>query len=138
MFDLRPSQKVKLSAGRTLRFSSSTRQETGATIDGPALRRVERNCSLLTTLRALHGDLNALTDSRCLRRGNCCQPFVFRLLTRLAALGFVLQTLVVEKGLFSRCPDEILVTVYAPDRAIGIFWGFALGGHFQFMDFFPV
>jgi hypothetical protein len=60
------------------------------------------------------------------------------LLAGLAAFGFVLQTFVMEKCLFPRSPDEILVAVYAPDGAIGIFWRFALGGHFQFMDFFPV
>jgi hypothetical protein len=61
-----------------------------------------------------------------LRRGDRSQPFVLRLLARLAALRFILQSLVVKEGLLAGCPDEILVTVYAFDGAIWMLGRFGL------------
>jgi hypothetical protein len=40
-----------------------------------------------------------------------------------------------EKGLFSRRPDEVLVAVYALDAAIRMF---GICGSPQLMDFFPL
>jgi hypothetical protein len=63
-----------------------------------------------------------------LRCRDSSQPFILRLLARFAALGFVLQSLVVEECLLAGCPDEILVTVYAFDGAIWMLWMFGLKG----------
>jgi hypothetical protein len=81
-------------------------------------------------LGALHGNLDALPNSGSLRRCDSSQPFVLRLLTRLAAFGFVLQSLVMEKCLFAGRPDEILVTIYASDGAIWMLWVFGFEGGF--------
>jgi hypothetical protein len=43
------------------------------------------------------------------------------LLARLATLWLVLQSFVMEKGLLTRRPDEILVAIYAFDAAIRMF-----------------
>jgi hypothetical protein len=56
------------------------------------------------------------------------------LLAGLAALGFVLQTLVMKERLFSGCPNEILVTIYALDAAI---WMFGIPRRINFVEFFP-
>jgi hypothetical protein len=121
-------------ARRTIRSSSATLEKAGAAVNGTPLRRIKRNRGLLTTLRTLHRDLNALPDTGCLGRGDGGQSFVLRLLTGLATLWLVLQTLIMEKGLLTRCPDEILVAVYAFDAAI---WMFGIGGCFHLADFFP-
>jgi hypothetical protein len=53
------------------------------------------------------------------------------LLARLATLWFILQSFVMEKGLFPRRPDEALIAIYALDAAIRMFCGCI-----QQMDFF--
>jgi hypothetical protein len=73
---------------------------------------------LLPALRALYGDFDSLADTRRLRGGNCCEPFILGLLAGLAALGLVLQTLVVKEDLLAGCPDEIITAVDAFDRAV--------------------
>jgi hypothetical protein len=73
---------------------------------------------LLAALRALDGDFDALADAGSLRGGDGCEPFVLRLLARLATLRFVLQTLVVKENLLSRSPDKILAAIYALDITV--------------------
>jgi len=72
-----------------------------------------------------------------LRSGDGSQSFILCLLARLATLWFVLQPLVMEKRLFPGSPDEILITVYAFDRAIRMLWIIVLGACFQVTSFFP-
>ena len=72
----------------------------------------------MSALRALHGNFDALPHSRRLRRRDGSQAFILRLLTGLASFWLVLQTLVVKKGLLSRRPDEILITVYTLDCSV--------------------
>jgi hypothetical protein len=99
-------------------FFRAPGEKTGATIDWTTLRRVEGNCGLLAALRALNRDFYALAHARSLRRRNRRESLILGLLAWLAALGFVLQTLVVEKDLLAAGPDKILCTVYALDRSI--------------------
>ena len=114
-------EPIELGAGGTIRFGGATCQKTGATVNGPALRRIKGNCRLLATLCALNRNLDALPHAGSLRGGDGSQPFILRLLARLATLRFVLQSLVMEKCLFAGSPDEILVTVYALDAAVWMF-----------------
>ncbi len=71
--------------------------EAGATEDGAALRWVERDGRLLSALRALDGDFDALPRARGLRGGDCRQSLVLGLLAGLAALRLVPQSLVVKE-----------------------------------------
>src|SRR5215210_1488647 len=93
-------------------------EEAGATVDGATLRGVEGDGRLLPALRALNRDLYPLADAGGLCGGDGGQPLVLRLLAGLAALGLVLQPLVVEEELLAARPDEILSAVDAKDRAI--------------------
>lgn len=99
----------------------ATRQKTGTTINGPALRWVKRHCSLLSTLRALNGNFDPLTNSRRLGRSYGGESFVLGLLAGLATFGFVLEALVMEEGLFAPSPDKVLIAVYTLDGAVEIF-----------------
>jgi len=72
-----------------------------------------------------------------MRCGDGSESFILRLLTRLATLWFVLQSLVMKKRLFPGSPDEILITVYAFDSAIRMLWFVVLDSCFQVTDFFP-
>ena len=83
---------------------------------------------MLSTLGALYRDFDALSHSRRLRCCDCREAFVLSLFAGLAPLWFVFQSLVVEENLFTRSPDEVLVTVYAFDKAILIF---TFVSHFQ-------
>jgi len=56
------------------------------------------------------------------------------LLAGLATLWLVLQSLIMEKGLLTRCPDEMLVAVYAFYAAIRMF---GIGGCIYLADFLP-
>jgi len=76
---------------------------------------------LLPALSALNRNLDALTNPRRLRGGNRSQSLVLCLLTRLAPLGLVSQTFVMEKNLFSCCPDKVFTTIHAFDCAILVF-----------------
>jgi len=76
---------------------------------------------LLPALSALNRNLDALTNPRRLRGGNCSQSLVLCLLAGLAALRLVSQTFVMEKNLFSGCPDKVFSTIHAFDRAILMF-----------------
>lgn len=73
---------------------------------------------MLSTLRALHGNLYALTYARGLGGSNRRQSLVLGLLAWLAALWLIPQTLILKKELLAGCPDETLSTVYAVERAI--------------------
>ena len=114
-----------------LRFAGEV---TRAAVDGTSLRGIKRYGSLLSTLRALDRNLDALADSRGLRCGDRSQPFILRLFAGLAAFGLVLQPLVVKKRLLAGCPDEFLVTVYTQDCAIGML---DLGAWCRLKDSFP-
>ena len=93
-------------------------KEARAAVDGAALRRVEGNRRRLAALRALDGDLDALSDARRLRGGDGREAFVLGLLAWLAALRLVLQTFVVEEELFAGSPVELLTAVNTKYRAI--------------------
>jgi hypothetical protein len=55
----------------------------------------------LSALRALNGNLYALSDTGGLSGGDSSQPFVLRLLAGFATLWFVLQSFIMEKGLLA-------------------------------------
>lgn len=76
----------------------------------------------MTALRALDRHLDALPDAGRLRRCDRREPFILRLLARLATLGFVLQPLVMKEGLLAGSPDKMLVTINAENRAIRMFY----------------
>ena len=94
------------------------RQEAGAAVDGAALRRIEGHCGLLPALRALDRDLYALSHAGSLRGGDGREALVLGLLAWLAALGLILQTLVVKEDLLARRPDKIISTVDTLNRAV--------------------
>ena len=73
---------------------------------------------MLTALRALNRHLDALSYAGGLRGGNGRQPFVLRLLAWFATLWLILETLVVEKRLLARSPNEILIAIDTLDAAI--------------------
>ncbi len=73
---------------------------------------------MLAALGAGHGHLYTLLDSGNLSGRYRCQAIVLRLLTGLAALWFVLQTLVVEKNLFAAGPNKRLAAIDASDRSV--------------------
>jgi len=73
---------------------------------------------LLAALGAGHGHLYTLLDSGNLSGRYRRQAIVLGLLAGLAALWFVLQTLVVEKHLFAAGPNKRLAAIDASDRSI--------------------
>jgi len=75
----------------------------------------------LSALRALNGNFYTLADSRGLRCRNCREPFILCLLTWLAALGLISQTLIMKENLFSGCPNKVFSTIYAFYCAILVF-----------------
>jgi hypothetical protein len=83
----------------------------------------------------LNRNLNPLAHSGSLSGSYGCQSLVLRLLARLAALRLVLQSLVMEKGLFARRPNERLITVNTLNAAI---WMLGILRGIQFLDFFPL
>jgi len=72
-------------------------------------------------LGALDRNFDTLSHARRLRCGDRCQALILSLLTRLAALWFILQAFVMEKDLFAGSPDKALTTIDALDGAILIF-----------------
>ena len=60
-------------------------------------------------------------DTGTLRCGNGCEPFVFGLLTFLAAFWRVLKLLVPEKYLFACRPYKMRIAVDAKNGLIGKF-----------------
>ena len=96
----------------------ATCEEAGAAVHGSPLRRVERHGRLLTALRALHRDLNALAYTGSLRGGDGGETFVLGLLAGLTPLGLVLQALVMKKDLLASRPDKIISAVDALDRPV--------------------
>ena len=71
-------------------ISSASGEKAGAAENGASLRRVKGNSRLLSALRALHGDFDALADTRSLRGGNGCESLVLGLLAGLATFRLVL------------------------------------------------
>ena len=104
-----------------LRLCAAACEKAGAAEDGATLRGVKRNGRLLTALRAVDGNFDALADTRSLCGGNGGQTLVLCLLAGLAAFRLVLQTLVVKEDLLAASPDEVFVTVNATDVAVLIF-----------------
>jgi hypothetical protein len=92
--------------------------KAGAAVDGATLRRIKRDGRLLAALSTLDCDFDALAHARSLRGGDGCEPFVLRLLARLATLRLVSQALVVKKELLASRPDEFLPAVNADYGAI--------------------
>ena len=85
-------------------------QEALAAVDRPALSRLERHRGFPAALGAGgHGLRFGRTRSRR------SLPFG---LTGLAALGLVLEILIVEEVLFSRCENEIRVAIHAFEHAV--------------------
>ena len=93
-------------------------EEASSAIDRPPLRWVERNGRLIAALGAGHSHFNPLLDSGNLGRGNRCQSIVLGLLARLAALRFILQTLVVKENLLANSPNELLAAIDAANRSV--------------------
>lgn len=79
---------------------------TRPAVNRPALRWIERHGGGLATLRAVYGDLDALSNSRCLGRSNRGKPFVLCLLTLFTTLWRVQQVLVAKESLFAGGPNE--------------------------------
>jgi hypothetical protein len=73
---------------------------------------------LLAALSAGHVHFDLLLGSGNLGRGYGRQAIVLGLLARLASLGFVLQTLVVEEDLLAHGPHELFTAIDAADRSI--------------------
>jgi hypothetical protein len=85
------------------------RQETLPAINGPALSGLERDRGFPAALgTGGHGLGFGIAARRSLPLG----------LTWLAALGLVLEILVVEEVLFSRCEYEICSAIYALEDAV--------------------
>jgi hypothetical protein len=73
---------------------------------------------LLAALGAGHVHFDFLFGSRKLGRGDRRESIVLGLLARLAPLGLVFQTLVVEENLLAHGPHKLFITIDAPDRSI--------------------
>ena len=107
--------------GRGLVFvavPAAAAEKARAAEDGPTLRGIKGNGRLLSALRAVDGDFDALAHARSLRSGDGGQALVLRLLAGLAAFRFVLQTLVVKEHLLAARPDEIFITVHTTNVAV--------------------
>ena len=66
---------------------------------------------MLVALGAVDGNFDALSHTGGLRGGDGGEAFILGLLARLAALRFVLQSLVMKEDLLPGRPDEILTAV---------------------------
>jgi hypothetical protein len=89
-----------------------------AAVDGATLRRVERDCRLLSAVRALDGDFDALPDAGRLGGGDGSKPVILGLLAGLAPLRLVSQSFIVKEELLAPRPDKLLTTVNAENEAI--------------------
>jgi len=78
------------------------------------LRRAEWNRRFLTARRAVRRGLHPFPpDRRAGRRTGCSLG-----LARLTSLGLVLEILVGEEELFTRCPDELRAAIHARQRLV--------------------
>jgi hypothetical protein len=73
---------------------------------------------LLSALRALNGDFDALSDAGSLCGGDGREALVLGLLAGLTSLRLVLQTLVVKEYLLACGPDKVLPAINTLDIAI--------------------
>lgn len=80
--------------------------------------RIERHCGLLAALCTDYGDLNPLSNSGRMRRGDSGQAFVLRLFARLAALWWILQSFIVKENLLTGGPYEFLAAINTNDLLI--------------------
>ncbi len=64
-------------------------EKAGAAVNGTTLRRIKRNCGLLSALRATNLDFYALADAGSLRRVDGGEALILGLLAGLAALRLV-------------------------------------------------
>ena len=103
---------------RRVRIGATSSQEAGAAVNGPPLRRIKGHRCLLSALRALHRDFDALTDSGRLSRRDRRQSLVLCLLAGLTTLGFVLQSLIVKEDLLAARPDKVVTAIDAFYRSI--------------------
>src|SRR5271157_1980003 len=87
-----------------------------------SLRRPERHRGLFPALRAVCPGLRLrvrMPARRSVRRSSkLCHSLA---LAVLAAFGFVLELLVVEKQLLTRCEHEIRATIYALQNLVLVF-----------------
>ena len=90
-------------------------QEAFPAVYRPALSRLKRHCRLPAALGARRHGLR-FGKARPARRS-----LAFGL-TRFATLGLVLEVLIVEEVLFSRCEYEICSAVYAFEDAVLKIW----------------
>src|SRR5712692_8771137 len=111
---------------------ASTGDEAGTTVDWPPLGRIKRHRRLLAALSAGHVHFDFLLNSCNLRRGDSRQSVVLGLLAGLAALGFILQTLVMKKHLLADGPDELFFAIDASDRSVRKFRCLAVPRHLRF------
>lgn len=98
---------------------SSHSQEAVATIYGPTLSGPEWNGRLDPAQRAFNRYLYALAReglTESLHIG--CNAFILFYLTRLASLGFVLQSFIGKKQLFTRSEDKLLTAIYTSQNLI--------------------
>jgi len=98
-----------LTCGGAARFPA---QETFPAVHRPSLSRLEGDGGFTATLRA-RGHGFGLGETSPTPGGTLALR-----LTRLAALGLVLEILVVEEVLFSRCEDEICSAIDALEDAV--------------------
>ena len=91
-------------------------QETLPAIDGTTLGRFEGNRGITAALRA-RGHGFGLGESPAATAASAGGTLTLGL-TGLAALGLVLEILVVEEMLFSRCEDEIRSAIDAFEDAV--------------------
>jgi hypothetical protein len=88
----------------------------------PSLRRPERYRSFFPALRTVRPGLGLrvrMPARRPVRRSpNHCHSFALAI---LAAFGFILELLVVEEKLFTRCEHEVRATIYALQNLVLVF-----------------
>jgi len=99
--------RVELACGGACSFAT---QEAFPAIDRTSLGRLERHSCLPPALGALG---SGFRFGEAGTGGTLALRF-----TRFAALGFILEVLVVEEVLFSRCENEIRAAIHAFENAV--------------------
>jgi hypothetical protein len=112
--DRRPRNQVRLGRSRLRRRVSPALEAFPAEHRAP-LRGPEGHRRFAAALRAVRGRFHARVSPRA-------SGSLALLLTRPAALGFVLEILIVEEGLLSRGEDEICPAVDALEGSVLKIW----------------
>ncbi len=92
--------------------------KASAAVDGPPLRRIERDGGLFTTGSANGFDRNLLPNAFFVSKLNRREPFVLCMLAALTALRRIGELLIAEESLLARRPHEGLTTVDAGEGLI--------------------